>query len=600
MTAWLVESAFRSLLMATLVWTCIKVLRLRNVAVQKTAWILVLFFSVAMPALQRWSLPQSKAAVVVPVHQLMSRATSEQPAYQPVQMARAPRSTAITIQPAVASEPSGTWQWKAIPWKRLIVPTYLSVVGILLLRLFIGLFLACRIWSRAEDASVLLDPRANVRISDDIETPVTIGSTIVLPESHALWNQQKLRVVLAHERSHVHQLDFYLQLLAGAHAVIFWFSPLAWWLKKELSDLGEAISDRAALVEAQSRTTYAEVLVEFASLRRYPLAGVAMARSSNLRRRVDRLLIDQKFRNAFTSRRWHYSAVAIVPLALVAAVTLVRVQAAEAMPRVLLQPVRAVVAAVPAVKPMAAIAQAEPPAQEKATSSASHKGSYTHLSDDDQNSYAIVNGDSRSFSGSGEWNEKFTRMADKQHGNYILFERDGKSYMIDDPALVSEAHSYFAPMEELGRQQGELGSLQGKLGEQQARLGALQSEATAPPPDFSKELAAAQKALAALQGQKLQADLKQVDLSDLQEKLAEVQSHLAEMQGKFGDAQARIGEKQAELGEQQAKLGEKQAEFGRQQAALGEKQAAIAEEASRKMKSLIDSAMQNGKAHPVE
>ena len=37
-------------------------------------------------------------------------------------------------------------------------------------------------------------------------------------------------------------------------AALFWFSPLGWWLKRKLSDLGEAISDRAGLEEAASRS----------------------------------------------------------------------------------------------------------------------------------------------------------------------------------------------------------------------------------------------------------------------------------------------------------------------------------------------------------
>jgi len=36
-------------------------------------------------------------------------------------------------------------------------------------------------------------------------------------------------------------------MLAGLYAAVFWFSPLGWWLKRKLSDLGEAISDRPAL-----------------------------------------------------------------------------------------------------------------------------------------------------------------------------------------------------------------------------------------------------------------------------------------------------------------------------------------------------------------
>src|SRR6202021_2790285 len=84
-----------------------------------------------------------------------------------------------------------------------------------------------------------------LRISSKVASPVTIGSAIVLPEDYTTWDREKLRIVLAHERSHVRQGDFYLQLLASLYTALVWFSPLGWWLKKELADLAEAISDRA-------------------------------------------------------------------------------------------------------------------------------------------------------------------------------------------------------------------------------------------------------------------------------------------------------------------------------------------------------------------
>jgi hypothetical protein len=502
-------------------------------------------------------------------------------------------------------------RWNLHGWKSLIVPVYLAICAVLLLRLIFGLVMALRILYRAEQASVLLEPRASVRVSPDIQTPVTIGSTIVLPESHDEWNLHKRRVVLAHELSHVRQGDFYLQLIAGLHVAFFWFSPLSWWLKKEISDLGEAISDRAALDEAQSRANYAEVLVEFAAMRRRPLAGVAMARSSNIRRRIDRLLVEQKFRSAFTTCRWHLAGAAVlVPVALGAAVALVRVDPAEAMqaPVAALQrvapvphtvatiPVLAAHASIPALPASSVRAALPVPAQATAATDSVQ----IHSTDDDENSYAIVTADSTNVMGSWHSGYSFDKVKGKMHGNYIWFERGGKSYVIDDPGLVAQAREYFKPIEDLGRRQGELGEEQGRLGEEQGRLGELQAKATAPPPDFSKEMADLQAALRELQQRKLQAEVRQEDLSDMQSGLADLQGKLADMQGKFGDAQAKIGEKQAGYGDQQAKLGEQQAKLGEQQAALGEQQAALSKVAEQKMKSLIGSAMQQGKARPVE
>jgi beta-lactamase regulating signal transducer with metallopeptidase domain len=606
MTAWIVESALRSLMMAAVVWAGIKLLRVRNVTVQKMAWGLVLMAAVAMPGLVRWYLPRSRVAVVVPVQKFVPRTVSVSDLSQP--LSTIANTTTITVLPSPTETPTPVKRWTVNPRKRLIAPVYLAVCAVLLLRLIFGLLMALRILHRAEKASALLEPRASVRISADVQTPVTIGSTIVLPESHDNWNLDKLRVVLAHERSHVRQGDFYLQLIAGLHVAFFWFSPLSWWLKKEISDLGEAISDRAALDEAQSRANYAEVLVEFAAIRRRPLAGVAMARSSNIRRRIDRLLVEQKFRSAFTTCKWHLAvAAALVPAALVVAVALVRVDAAEALqaPVAALQrvapvketiatlPVLATHASIPAV-PAAIMRDVVPElAQAKVTTDSVH---IHEFSDDDENSYVIVTGDSTNAMGSWHSGNSFDKVKGKMHGNYIWFERDGKSYVIDDPALVAKAREYFKPMEELGRRQGELGEEQGRLGEEQGRLGEMQAMASAPSPDFSKEMANLQVALKNMQAQKLQGEIKEEDLSVMQDKLADLQDKIAEMQGKFGDVQAKIGEKQAEFGDQQAKLGEKQEKLGEQQAALGEQQEALSKEATQKMKALIDSAMQQGKA----
>ena len=59
-------------------------------------------------------------------------------------------------------------------------------------------------------------------------------------------------------------------------------------------------------------------------------------------------------------------------------------------------------------------------------------------------------------------------------GDFIWFVRDGKSYIIRDPATIKQAMDFFAPSRELGRQQEELGKQQEALGAQQEALGAKQ------------------------------------------------------------------------------------------------------------------------------
>jgi hypothetical protein len=210
---------------------------------------------------------------------------------------------------------------------------YFAAAAVLFLRLVLGLAATLRLWLTATPiprhkvccGSASLRLRANPRVS----SPLTIGSGILLPADYETWDQEKLRIVLAHENSHVRQGDFYLQILASLYASLVWFSPLGWWLKRELADLAEAISDHAGIEQAESRTTYAQILLEFAAAPRSAALGVPMARPGSVSRRIERLLDDHAFRLAFAGNSRALAAVVLVPIACFAATAMVRVQAAS-------------------------------------------------------------------------------------------------------------------------------------------------------------------------------------------------------------------------------------------------------------------------------
>jgi beta-lactamase regulating signal transducer with metallopeptidase domain len=221
-----------------------------------------------------------------------------------------------------------------IPVSPIIVALtlYCGIAALFIVRLALGLFTTMRLWSRATPVAAHELPHdavsLRVRVSSEVSSPFTLGSGILLPADYTNWDSDKLRIVLAHERSHVCQGDFYLQLLASLYAALVWPSPLGWWLKHELADLAEAISDRAAMEEAASRTAYAQILLEFAAVPRRVSPGVAMARPGSLSRRIERLLNDNSFRQCFAGGRRALVVAALVPLAVIASTMLVRVQAA--------------------------------------------------------------------------------------------------------------------------------------------------------------------------------------------------------------------------------------------------------------------------------
>ncbi|HEY6447793.1 MAG TPA: M56 family metallopeptidase [Acidobacteriaceae bacterium] len=353
MTAMIVEAALRGLALALVVGLGLGVLRVRNVPARKAAWTMVLLALLAMPALMRWpiaaGLPQKIGWTVAPLGtRVVQRSTAE-----PAPAVASARGEAVApvvndaglarsaaVIPAITSADAPwmvtpnapvrpTFQWP--PVRGILAWMYLSVAGALLLRLLIGVIWAMRIWATAEPVSPLVAPEPYVRASARIPSPVTIGSGIVLPADYPEWDHAKLRMVLAHERSHVRQMDFYLQLLSGLYTAVFWFSPVGWWLRRALASLGEAMGDRAGMDAGASRSEYAQVVLEFAAVPRSSLPGVAMACSGNLSRRVESMLSENWLRSAFAEgRRRAVASLLVIPAAIFAVTALVRVPAAAA------------------------------------------------------------------------------------------------------------------------------------------------------------------------------------------------------------------------------------------------------------------------------
>jgi beta-lactamase regulating signal transducer with metallopeptidase domain len=729
----LIEAALRALVVALTVWTGLRLFRVRNVLAQKAAWGLVLASAVAMPLVMRWQVLPAPVTVRMPVTRWPMKTGSLPirdalllssharglvaapqaklfPAYD-LHPSAGDRFPAPTIsrsefdppaqtQPAqgslvqaqfVQSQPeAGTFFSKIGAWAaglrlpelgKLAGFLYLAVCAMLLVRIVYGLAMAVRLWLASDlfepepGPNPETDPAAGMRLrfSFAVSSPVTIGSGVLLPADCLGWDREKLRIVLAHERAHVGQGDFYLQLLAGVYTAVFWFSPLGWWLKRKLCELGEAISDRAGLEEATSRASYAQVLLEFAALPRPTVIGVAMARGTNLSHRIERLLNESSFRQAFAgSRRRLLLAVLLVPVALFVGTALIRVEAAASAQAVPPPPAPAV-APNPAPAPTAAPNQVEPggppepaipppPAEPaplppdgpgyavvslaapsaapvaavppmppaptqygevyavaaeryaaianfqddsvtntntntngKRTRISVGKGySYSYSSNGD--SWALVTDPSDRVTFSGDWHnstrESIEKVRKQTNGKFLWFTHDGKSYFLDDPVVISQIQAMYKPMEELGKQQEVLGKQQEELGRQQEELGRKQEQASVPTPDISKEMAKLNEAVTKLDAKK-GSTVSEEEIADIEGKIGDIQGRLGELQGEMGARQGEFGALQGKLGEQQGKLGE-------QQGRLGEQQGKIAAEADRKVKSIIDESLRNGKARPVE
>jgi hypothetical protein len=191
----------------------------------------------------------------------------------------------------------------------------------MIVRVLVGVVLS---WNLVRAAWPIRDAWAEggrVRASAAISTPVTVGGSIVLPTDCVGWAASTQRAVLAHERAHVAGGDFYLLLLSQFNRVLFWFSPLSWWLHSRLASLAELTSDDAAMDALGDGPGYAAILLEMAS-RSAPVRGaVAMARPSTVCRRIERILAqDGRPLPAHWRQRAVYG-VGVAPLALATAMS---------------------------------------------------------------------------------------------------------------------------------------------------------------------------------------------------------------------------------------------------------------------------------------
>lgn len=152
--------------------------------------------------------------------------------------------------------------------------------------------------------------RIDLKVHPSPIIPITCGlirPTILLPAVFKLWPEERLRVVLAHELSHVKRFDNLTQCVAGLIVTVFWFNPLSWLALKMLRAYREAACDDLVLNSGILPSTYATHLLE--TVRSYCLPrwgynqSVAMASTTKIEKRMVRIL-DIKCNRKPMSKKW--------------------------------------------------------------------------------------------------------------------------------------------------------------------------------------------------------------------------------------------------------------------------------------------------------
>ena len=296
----LAEWAIRSSALIVSGMALLAALRVKDSWVRSAVWTAALCGSVAMPLL---SVAVGKSpAVALP---RLSAPSSPEPA-----------------APIAATAPPARLQTSAaapgFDWARTAVALYGVVALGLLLRLAIGIWVGARLSRFSRLAG-------DFRDSDQLSGPVTIGIVhprIVLPADWREWDRQKLDAVLAHERSHIRRGDPAWQMLSALHRALLWFSPMAWYLHKQVVRTAEDACDDAAVNQTRDQVKYAEVLLEFVQRGVGPAGwSVPMARYGRPEARIQRVLDGARFSAGLSPLRKGLIVTIAVPLAALVAQT---------------------------------------------------------------------------------------------------------------------------------------------------------------------------------------------------------------------------------------------------------------------------------------
>jgi Mg-chelatase subunit ChlD len=276
-------AAIRDLGLGLVAFVGFLLFRIRSSAARHATWTVVL---VGM-------LLQIPLAVVDPTVPLKALPTG--PAPMRLRVVEWARISVPAQTPAPAShtstEPKGKWA----SLSGTVTGVYLVISMLLFARMALGSWGLRRI---LRDAKPITDLGPCIFESVLLVAPGSVGcfrARILLPRAWRDWDTEKLRAVLAHERAHVRRRDWLIRVASHVNACIFWFHPLAWWIKRELARLAEEACDDVALCETEDREQYAAALVEIAHAA--AAAGsvlnwgvTSMAQESNVTRRVNRIL----------------------------------------------------------------------------------------------------------------------------------------------------------------------------------------------------------------------------------------------------------------------------------------------------------------------
>jgi beta-lactamase regulating signal transducer with metallopeptidase domain len=333
-----------------------------------------------------------------------------------------------------------------------------------------------------------------LRLVHGLDTPAVSGwwrPVVLLPVALlARMPADLVEALLAHELAHVRRPDYLVNLLQNAVEALLFYHPVTWWLSHRIRVEREQVADQLAAEVACSPRRLAVALSELADFQRDDLATLPWlpaARGGQLMARVQTLLRP--------AGRAHPAARIVFPLLGLVAAGIARhglaaiapAEAADVPPYV--EPAASVEPETPAepeaalardrsmapptapapqgaAKPASALAPAPAmTADADATEIAVHSSGEVSIDTGgtrvtgrlhdkgDRDFHALVHKRGTVIDSHGSLDTSAIRLLGRlDDGDFLWFRRDGRDYVVTDPAVLARARDAWRESESLGKQ----------------------------------------------------------------------------------------------------------------------------------------------------
>ena len=296
-----------------LIWVVTLLLRKKSAALRHFLWLLAVCAPLlAMPL--AWVHPRIAIPILRPtqVRDHAEDLTIENVGAQPGALSGPVRGTSTEAAPMPMGESGHELKMSMNPW----IAVWLAGMAIVVIRMLRSELAIRRLLvskcSPAPEAlmarlnegrrQIKLTRRVRMMVTHLTEIPFCHGvfrNTVVFPASWEEWDEERIRVCVAHELAHLVRRDLPAMLAGQMSCALCWFNPLIWMAAGKMRDEAEKSADDLVLATNVKPERYAASLV--AITERYRASALSatislsMARPARLRYRVEAIL-DSKLR----------------------------------------------------------------------------------------------------------------------------------------------------------------------------------------------------------------------------------------------------------------------------------------------------------------